>query len=63
MIEEPDMYGYIWRILPGPTAVRVVLATLVVVAVGLLLWYFAFPEIAGWLAADDTPPVVPQGNG
>jgi hypothetical protein len=63
VIEEPDMYGYIWRILPGSIAVRVVLAALVVVAVGLLLWYVVFPEFAAWLTADDTPPVVTQGNG
>ena len=54
------MYGYIWRILPGPTVVRVVLVTIGVVVVGLLLWYVVFPELAGWLTTDDTPPVVTE---
>lgn len=52
------MYGYIWKMLPGPTAVRGLLAAVLLAAVGLLLWYVVFPALAGWLAASDTPPVV-----
>lgn len=59
MIEEP-LCTDIWRILPGPTVVRVVLVTIGVVVVGLLLWYVVFPELAGWLTTDDTPPVVTE---
>ena len=37
------MYAWIWRHLPGPTPVRVVLALLVVVAVVALLLTVVFP--------------------
>lgn len=57
------MYRYIWRTLPGPATVRVVLMTLAIAAVGFLLWHLVFPELAEWLTADDPSPVVIHGKG
>ncbi|MGH3519679.1 MAG: hypothetical protein ACRDQ7_20130 [Haloechinothrix sp.] len=37
------MYGWIWRRLPGPVAVRVVIATMLVAAVIALLMFVVFP--------------------
>jgi accessory gene regulator protein AgrB len=47
------MYAWIWRHLPGPMAVRVVLATGLVVGVIALLMFVVFP----WLE-----PVLPFNN-
>jgi hypothetical protein len=40
------MYGAIWRALPGPTAVRALIAILLVLAIVavLLLWVFPWAE-------------------
>lgn len=43
------MYGFIWRILPGPRAVRIGLAVVLAAAVGALLWYGVFPLLNEWL--------------
>ncbi|OIV37250.1 hypothetical protein BIV57_12115 [Mangrovactinospora gilvigrisea] len=48
------MYAWIWRHLPGNTAVRAVIAVLLVVLVVYLLFQYAFP----WLE-----PHVPFGGG
>lgn len=37
------MYGWIWRHLPGPTAVRAVIALLLVAGVVALLMFVVFP--------------------
>jgi hypothetical protein len=37
------MYGWIWRHLPGPLAVRIVTATLLVLGVLALLMFVVFP--------------------
>ncbi|MGH3977666.1 MAG: hypothetical protein ACRDRZ_01495 [Pseudonocardiaceae bacterium] len=37
------MYGWIWRHLPGPTAVRAVEALLLLVAVLAVLMFVVFP--------------------
>ncbi len=39
------MYGWIWRHLPGPTAVRVATATVLVLGVVALLMFVVFPWI------------------
>jgi hypothetical protein len=39
------MYGWIWRHLPGPLAVRVVEAALLAVAVIALLLFVVFPWV------------------
>ncbi|WP_188316481.1 hypothetical protein [Solihabitans fulvus] len=37
------MYAWIWRHLPGPIALRIALATLLVLAVLALLMFVVFP--------------------
>ncbi len=47
------MYAGIWRRLPGPTAVRVLLAALLVAVVVALLWTVVFPAVEPLLPLDD----------
>lgn len=37
------MYGWLWRQLPGGPAARLAQLTLLIVMVGLLLWYVIYP--------------------
>ncbi len=39
------MYGWIWRHLPGSTAVRALQATVLVLAVAALLLFVVFPWV------------------
>jgi len=39
------MYGWLWRHLPGPTAVRVVVALMLFVAVVAVLFLWVFPWV------------------
>lgn len=39
------MYAWLWHRLPGPLAVRVLLALLLVAAVVLLLFTVVFPQV------------------
>ncbi len=48
------MYAALWRRLPGPTPVRVLLALLLVVLVVVVLFGWVFPALA---------PLVPFNNG
>lgn len=47
------MYGWIWRHLPGTTAVRVVEALLLVAAVVALLLFVVFPWVEPQLPYND----------
>ncbi|WP_198942793.1 hypothetical protein [Actinophytocola xanthii] len=47
------MYGWIWRHLPGPVAVRVALAVVLALGVAALLLFVVFP----WLE-----PLLPFNN-
>lgn len=47
------MYGWIWRKLPGPVAVRLALAVVLVLGIVALLMFFVFP----WLE-----PLLPFNN-
>lgn len=47
------MYGWIWRSLPGPVAVKVLLALLLVVAVVAVLFVWVFPAVAPYLPFND----------
>ncbi len=40
------MYGYIWRHLPGPLALRILLASLMISGVVVALFTWVFPAIA-----------------
>ncbi|GAA1733525.1 hypothetical protein SAMN06265174_102295 [Dietzia kunjamensis subsp. schimae] len=47
------MYAYLWRSLPGPRPVKVVLVLLVLAAVFLLLMEVVFPWVAQQLPHTD----------
>jgi hypothetical protein len=47
------MYGWIWRHLPGPIAVRVTLAVVLVVGVIALLFFVVFPVVDPLLPFND----------
>ena len=47
------MYGWIWRHLPGPTAVRVALAVVLVCGVIALLFFVVFPVLDPLLPFND----------
>ena len=47
------MYGWIWRHLPGPTAVRVVAALLLVIGVVAVLLFVVFPWVEPRLPFND----------
>jgi hypothetical protein len=48
------MYGFIWRHLPGPLLLRILLALVLVAAVVAVLFLWVFPAVA---------PVMPFNNG
>jgi hypothetical protein len=48
------MYGFVWRHLPGPTLVRILLALVLVLAVVAVLFLWVFPALA---------PIMPFNNG
>lgn len=47
------MYGWIWRRLPGPVALRVVEALVLVAAVVALLMFVVFPWVEPMLPFND----------
>ncbi len=47
------MYGWIWRHLPGPVAVRLVLVALLLAGAVLLLFAVVFPAVEPLLPFDD----------
>ena len=48
-----SLYGLIWRLLPGPVAVKAVLAALLVVAVVAVLFTWVFPALEPWMPGND----------
>lgn len=48
------MYGALWRALPGPTAVRLVLAALLTLAVVAVCFVWVFPAVAPYVPFNDT---------
>jgi hypothetical protein len=47
------VYGWLWRVLPGPPAVRVLLLAVLAVAVVLVCFQWAFPAVAPHLPIND----------
>ncbi|ASU85266.1 hypothetical protein CDO52_22960 [Nocardiopsis gilva YIM 90087] len=47
------MYGLIWRLLPGPVPVRLVLALALIAGAAALLWYVVFPWIDPYMPFND----------
>lgn len=56
------MYGWVWRHLPGPTPVRLLVALLLVVAVVALLFLWVFPLAAPLVPFNDTTVQRQQGG-
>ena len=54
------MYAWLWRHLPGPLPVRVLLALLALAAVVLVLFTVVFPQVAALLPYSD---VTVDGSG
>lgn len=47
------MYAWIWAHLPGPTAVRALIAVLALVAIVLVCFTWVFPWVAARLPVDN----------
>ncbi|MEU0564701.1 hypothetical protein ABZ297_04770 [Nonomuraea sp. NPDC005983] len=47
------MYGWIWRRLPGNTGTRLLTAAVLVIAVGVVLWYAVFPLLEPAVTLDE----------
>lgn len=47
------MYGWIWRHLPGSTAVRVLISAVLLAAVVAVLFIWVFPAIAPFVPFND----------
>jgi hypothetical protein len=47
------MYGWIWRTLPGSTAVKVMWAAVLVAAAVAVLWYAVFPLLEPAVTVDE----------
>ncbi|MBL7499604.1 hypothetical protein I6A84_07385 [Frankia sp. CNm7] len=47
------MYGWIYRHLPGPTPVRVLLSALMIAVVAALLLFVVFPAVDPWVPVND----------
>ncbi|MCC2307873.1 hypothetical protein [Cellulomonas chengniuliangii] len=48
------MYGWLWRRLPGPAPVRVVILALAAVAVLAVCFQWVFPAVAPYMPFSDT---------
>lgn len=49
LVSEVSFYGLIWRILPGPMALKVFEVLILVVAVVAVLFTWVFPLIAPYM--------------
>ena len=49
-----SFYGWLWRVLPGPMPIKVLLALVLAVAVIAALFTWVFPAIAPFMPFNDT---------
>lgn len=49
-----SFYGWLWRTLPGPAALRVVVLALLALGVVAVLFTWVFPAVAPLLPFNDT---------
>ncbi|MBU3976646.1 hypothetical protein [Propionicimonas sp.] len=49
-----SFYGWLWRVLPGPKALKVVQVALLLIAVVAVLFTWVFPVIAPLMPFNDT---------
>lgn len=47
------MYGALWRILPGPWWVRLIIVLILVTAIVWALFEFVFPVVSQWIAPSE----------
>jgi hypothetical protein len=48
-----SFYGWLWRVLPGPTAVKVIQLAVLALAVVGALFIWVFPQIAPYMPFND----------
>ena len=48
-----SFHGLVWRILPGPTALKVVETVILVLAVVAVLFTWVFPAVAPYMPFND----------
>ena len=53
-MSELSFYALIWRILPGPTALKVIEAVVLLLAVVAALFIWVFPLVAPYMPFNDT---------
>lgn len=49
-----SFYGWLWRILPGPTPMKVIGALILLIAVVAALFTWVFPAIAPFMPFNET---------
>ncbi len=49
-----SFYGLIWRLLPGPTALKAVEAAVLALVVVAVLFVWVFPAVAPYMPFNDT---------
>ena len=47
------MYGFLWRLIPGPVPVKILVTLVVLVAVFLLLMEVVFPLVSQYMPYND----------
>jgi hypothetical protein len=52
-VSDVSFYGLVWRILPGPPALKVVQAVILVLVVVAVLFTCVFPVIAPYMPFND----------
>jgi hypothetical protein len=53
LVSDVSFYGLLWRILPGPTGLKVVEAAILVLAVVAVLFTWVFPAVAPFMPFND----------
>jgi hypothetical protein len=46
------MYGWLWRVIPGGTGVKLLTMLVLAGAAGVVLWYFVFPSLEPHMPVD-----------
>ena len=49
-----SFYGLIWRLLPGPKALKLLQALILLLAVVAVLFIWVFPQVAPYMPFNDT---------
>jgi hypothetical protein len=46
------IYAWIWKKLPGSKVIKIIEATLLIVAILFILWYLVFPNFDSYFSGD-----------